>query len=347
MIPKKSIGEMLTQDVVFVTPTTPARDVISIMRKKKISCVLIMDDKTPVGIFTERNLVYLLHQGDGTIEDRNIEELMSTPVLTIESNANIYQAHDFLEKHGMRHLVVVEPDGRVAGVVTQTDIINNLEVEYFLKCKDLSKVMTRNVAILKKGQSVQEAIDIMAKTLISCVLIVDNNVPVGILTERDITGLFHKNKDMKTLKIEEAMSRPVQTIPQNTSLYETTLLMTQKKIRRLVVVNNDGCIIGIVTQYDILKELGWEYMQSLHEIIQEKEKKLIEAEKLAVVVQIAKEVAHEIRNPLQVLTIGLYYLQEIAQKDDVKTHMTIERMNSAVSRIIGFVDDFVHSANKG
>ncbi len=340
---KKTISEILTKDVVSVQPTTPTSDVISIMREKKISCVLVMDGNNLVGIFTERNIVHLLHQMDGTIRDKNIEELMTTPVLTIPSNTNIYQAHDFFEKHGVRHLVVVLPDGRVAGVATQTDIIDNLEAEYFLEHKDLSRIMTRNVVIMKKGQSVQEAIDIMAKVMISCVLVEDNNAPVGILTERDIAELFHKNRDMKQLKVEEVMSQPVQTIPQRTSAYEATVLMMQQKIRRLVVIDNNGGIVGIITQYDILKELEWSHIESLHGIIEEKEKKLIEAEKLAAAVQIVRDVAHEIRNPLQVLTIGLYYLQETATKDDATVHKTIERMNNAITRIEVFLDSFVHA----
>ncbi|MDI6782218.1 MAG: CBS domain-containing protein, partial [bacterium] len=172
---KKTISEILTKDVVSVSLTTSTSDAISIMREKKISCVLVMDDNKLAGIFTERNIVSLLHQMEGTIRDRNIEELMTTPVLTIGSNTTIYQAHDFLEKHGVRHLVVVLPDGRVAGVVTQTDIIDNLETEYFLEHKDLSRIMTRNVVIMKKEQSVQDAIDIMAKIMISCVLVEDVN----------------------------------------------------------------------------------------------------------------------------------------------------------------------------
>ncbi len=347
MMTKKTVSEILTKDVVFVSPTTPISDVVSIMREKKISCVLVMDGKNLAGIFTERNLVHLLHQVDGKIGNKNIEELMSTPVLTIGSNATVYQAHDFLEKHGMRHLVVVLPDSTVVGVATLTDIIDNLEAEYFIEHKDLSRIMTRNVVIMKKEQFVQDAINIMTKALISCVLIEDNNVPIGILTERDITKLFHENRDMKALKIEEVMSQPVQTISQNSSAYEAVILMIQKKIRRLVVVNDDGNIAGIITQYDILRELEWHHMESLHEIIEEKEKKLIEAEKLAAVVQIVKDVAHEIRNPLHVLTMGLYYLQEISKKDDASTCKTIERMNNAITRINGFLDNFVHEANKG
>ncbi|MFH1897018.1 MAG: CBS domain-containing protein [Candidatus Desantisbacteria bacterium] len=343
MMAKKLIGEVLTRNVVSVSPATLTSDVVSIMREKKISCVLVMDGKKPVGIFTERNLVHLLHQG-GEIGDRNIEELMSTPVLTMGNNTNIYEAHDFLEKHGLRHLVIVEPDGRVAGVVTQTDIIDNLETEYFLERKSLSKIMSRNVVTLRKEQLVQDAIDIMAKVLVSCVLIEDNNIPVGILTERDITRLFHENKNIGSLKIEEVMSQPVQTISQSISLYEITISMTQKKIRRLVVVDDNGCTAGIITQHDIVKELEWNYIQSLHTIIQEKEEKLVKAEKMATAAQIAREVAHEIRNPLQVLTAGLYYLRKISPEDNVDSHKAMERMNNAISRINGFVDNLVHEA---
>ena len=344
MMAKKLISEVLTQNVVSVSPETPAMVVVSIMREKKISCVLVVEDKKPVGIFTERNLVQLLHQGE-EIGDKKIEEVMSKPVLTAERSTNIYQAHDLLEKNGMRHLVIVNSDGNVAGVVTQTDIIDNLEAEYFLERKDLSRIMTKNVVTLKRGQLVQDAIDVMAKILVSCVLVEDNNVPVGILTERDITRLFHENKSIGNLKIEEVMSQPVQTISQGTNRYEITMLMTQKKIRRLVVVDNDGCIVGIITQYDIIKELEWNYIQSLHEIIQEKEEELIKVEKLATTLQIAREVAHEIRNPLQVLSAGLYYLRKISAEDDVNSHKAIERMNNAVSRINGFVDNLVHEAH--
>ena len=50
----KSIREILSPKVISVYPETMATEAISIMGRNKISCVLIIQDKKPVGIFTER-----------------------------------------------------------------------------------------------------------------------------------------------------------------------------------------------------------------------------------------------------------------------------------------------------
>lgn len=122
---KKLIKEILTKDVISVPCKTSVLEAVSLMDKNEISCLIVAEDKRPVGIFTERDVVFAASKGD-RFENMTIDKLMSKPVMTIRSETNIYEAYNFMLRHRMRHLVVVDSNGELAGVVTQTDILNTL-----------------------------------------------------------------------------------------------------------------------------------------------------------------------------------------------------------------------------
>ncbi|MDI6785992.1 MAG: CBS domain-containing protein [bacterium] len=348
---QKSISEILVPNTISVSPETLTSEAVSIMKTNKISCLLVIQNKKPVGIFTERDIVRLLYYGVHA-EKRKIAELMTKPVFTVDGHINIYQAHDLMEKNRLRHLVAVEPDGQIIGVVTQTNIIENLETEYFFQTKDVSKIMTKDIVTIDKEHLVQEAINKMAKLSLSCIVVQENKAPVGILTERDVTRLFHEKAKIIDLKIKNVMSHPVQTIPVGTSLYKAISIMAQNRIRRLVVVDKNGKIKGLITQYDTLKELEWRYIEFLNNILRQKDKQLLEAkkdaeakliqsEKLAAAAQIASEVAHEIRNPLCVIKAGLYYLKQILPKDQEAARKSILQMNAATDKATSYINNLL------
>ncbi len=64
-MPRKRLNEILTAEVINVSPTTPVSQAIRIMQKQNISCIVILEENKPIGIFTERNVVHstLLSRG--------------------------------------------------------------------------------------------------------------------------------------------------------------------------------------------------------------------------------------------------------------------------------------------
>ncbi|MFH1563298.1 MAG: PAS domain S-box protein [Nitrospirota bacterium] len=83
----------------------------------------------------------------------------------------------------------------------------------------------------------------------------------------------------------------------------------------------------------------------VHDLTEHKqmEKKLIEAEKLAAVAQIASEVAHEIKNPLTVIKAGVYYLNKILPKN-AAVQKTISQMDEATQRVVSYLNDLLNFA---
>ena len=203
-MPKKTLKEILSSSIVYVSPNTLVSEAISIMSEKKISCIIILQNKKIVGIFTERDVVQCLHAGI-QLEKRKIKDVMTKHILTASLDMNLYEAYDLLQHHKIRHLIVVDSKGKLMGVVTQTDLMNNLGLEYFVEVKEVSRVMTRNVVTVEKENPVQDAIDKMSKFAISCIVIEENKFPVGILTERDLTRLFYEKGNINDLRIEEVM----------------------------------------------------------------------------------------------------------------------------------------------
>lgn len=271
---KKQVNEILTPNAVGVSPTTPVSQAIRIMRRKNISCIVVLEGNKPIGIFTERNLVQVTAQRGADFGDCEIRELMSSPVLTANKNIEMHRAYNLLMTSKIRHLIVVDDENHAVGVITQSNLIEHLGYEYFIEIKKVSQIMTKILFTISKDMTVYQALSDMARESLSCLVIAQDDRPVGILTERDVARVLFDRADIWQLKVEEVMSSPVQTLSQQTPVHEAAKIMQQENIRRVVVVDEDGKIVGLTTQSDIVKGLEGKYIETLKEVIKEKDVKI-------------------------------------------------------------------------
>ncbi len=121
----------------------------------------------------------------------------------------------------------------------------------------VSSLMKRNVQTDFEDQNIMSACNIMYANDIGSVIIVTRNAsqtPAGIITERDIVGILGKlNPDLLQTPLKMLMSKPVITVEESASINDAIEIMTNKKIRRLVVVDRKNKMTGILTQKDIFK----------------------------------------------------------------------------------------------
>ncbi|MBI2545865.1 CBS domain-containing protein [Candidatus Woesearchaeota archaeon] len=111
--------------------------------------------------------------------------------------------------------------------------------------------------IVEAEQSVSEAARLMDEHLASAVLVRDNGLVRGIVTERDILRKVVANKrNPDATSVAEIMSYPLITIDENASLFEASEMMDRNNIRRVVVVNG-GNITGIVNTTTVSKNLRY------------------------------------------------------------------------------------------
>lgn len=110
-----------------------------------------------------------------------------------------------------------------------------------------------NIVTIRPEQSIREAIALLAKYNIGALVAVDdNNRPVGILSERDITRRLAKDENIFSLAVYELMTKNVITALPQDDLKSVANTMTEKRIRHLPVVERSQ-LIGIISIGDVVK----------------------------------------------------------------------------------------------
>jgi CBS domain-containing protein len=116
------------------------------------------------------------------------------------------------------------------------------------------------VVTVRPDQTVREAIVLLAKHNIGALVAVDEeNRPVGILSERDITRQLAKNEDLFTLPVSDLMTKNVITGMPQDDLKSVANTMTDKRIRHLPIVDQ-GKLCGIMSIGDVVKAQRDQYM---------------------------------------------------------------------------------------
>ncbi|MEW6674699.1 MAG: CBS domain-containing protein [Nitrospirota bacterium] len=274
---KETIGSVISRDVVTVRSDQPLKEVVDLMNNRNISCVVVVEDDRPVGILTERDIIRLA-VAKYSIDSTMAASVMSKPLVTLSLDVGLYEAAIIMETNNIRRLVIVDRDGRLLGIVTQTDLIKNIGIDYYVKLETVDKVMVRKVIALGPADSVSEAMMIMSYSKIGLVVVAEDGIPRGIFTERDLIRIISQKGIKEDLMLKDVMSTPVYSARKGTKLFEAAQFVEDKRIKKLPIVDESGRLVGIVTQSDIIKNLQMDYVIFLKNIINEKDNALKEAE---------------------------------------------------------------------
>ena len=113
-------------------------------------------------------------------------------------------------------------------------------------------VMISDLTTLDASTSIKDAAKLMDKNNIGCIIVTKNQLPIGILTERDfVKRIAAKGKPLYT-PLEEVMSSPIIEVPPDETVWEAAQIMKTNNIHKLPV-KKDNQIIGIVTSTDLVK----------------------------------------------------------------------------------------------
>ena len=103
---------------------------------------------------------------------------------------------------------------------------------------------------------VLDALRYMAEKNIGAVVVIKDNVPVGIFSERDYARkVALSGKNERDTMIKEVMTRQIIGVELNSGIDACLALMTGKFIRHLPVVNDEHKIVGVISIGDVVKEL--------------------------------------------------------------------------------------------
>ncbi|MDQ6999755.1 MAG: PAS domain S-box protein, partial [Mariprofundus sp.] len=262
----------MIREVISVEPDCLLKQAVAIMQQHKISFLVVAKDHWPTGVLSERDIVRLACQQIDP-EQIQVKDVMTSPVITVAEDANIFQVYDLLSTRKIRHMVVIDDAGLIAGLATLTNILGGLSIEYFVELKQIANIMSQNICTLKPDDTVQQALELMTDKRISCVIITKQKKPVGIITERDITRLYGSDM-LETARLESIMSKPVRTTTSDMFIPEANAIMQKEKLRHLVIVHANGHLAGLISQTDIARRIEEHYVGYLRTLLKQQNRKL-------------------------------------------------------------------------
>ena len=133
MTSTKSVGEIMTKKLETIVISNSAQEAAKKMRDKNVSSLLVIDNNNnnsrPIGIVTERDLVRKVCVNDASSKHTMIQEVTSSPLITIDAISSVEVAADVMTQNKVRHLLVVEDNdvNKPLGIITPGDFTDYLK----------------------------------------------------------------------------------------------------------------------------------------------------------------------------------------------------------------------------
>jgi len=244
------VQDVMSKDMLTISSGETVVSAAKTMCENNISYIVVVDNGRVVGILTETDLLKRIAAREKDYGKITIAETMSCPVETISPDLPVLEAVRIMEAKHIKRLPILDKK-RLVGIITQAELTRLLTSSAMWR--NVVEIMTWDVAGIQCKASVAEAAEAMTSRHISCIVTLEEDEVVGVLTERDLLKRFvGLQKDPADVKVEEVMSSPVICVPPDCPVFTAGRIMENIDIRRLVVTE-DKQLCGIVTQTDVFR----------------------------------------------------------------------------------------------
>jgi len=143
-----TVRDIMTKSVIAVDASITVNEAAKMMEDSKVGSVIVMENNTPLGIVTDRDFAVKVAAHAYQISTP-VKRIMSTPLIAINPDETVWMISDIMYTRGVRKLPVIEDD-QVIGIVTATDLVNQLAISTE---EDLQKMFHESVIKVYKQYS--------------------------------------------------------------------------------------------------------------------------------------------------------------------------------------------------
>ncbi|SEQ51037.1 diguanylate cyclase/phosphodiesterase with PAS/PAC sensor(s) [Amphritea atlantica] len=263
------VRHIAQSNLITCTPDSTADSLIRLMADKKIGCIVVCENRLPVGIVTRRDLIGLWA---GNAQHTPVTQFMSSPVHTVSEWESVDEAGLKFIAEEVRHFVVTKNSGEACGIITETDVVNSHGIEHDLFLRSVEEIADHSPVSVDGNSTVLTALQKLNQSGRSALLITLHNEISGIFTERDAVALIAQ--DMQGRLICDLCNSTLVTVEQSLSLYNARKVFLQHQFQHLAITNHQGKITGLISYSDILRSVENDYVYRLRELLNERDKAL-------------------------------------------------------------------------
>lgn len=297
-LPPDRVGSVMTRTVTSVHPGTPLGEVVRILVGSDFRALPVVDDGGKLrGIVTNGDLVARgglsgrlellaalrpealedeLHRSG--VRDRLAGTVMSTDVVSVREDEPLASAAELMVGRGIKRVPVVDPSGRLVGMISRVDILRTLGEDFHQPesampagpARTIGELARPNIPTVGPDAALGEVIDAVTATRLNRAIVIDEQRRVlGVIRDAEVIarldpahhgGLLgalmgRARAEPVSATAKDVMIAPAVTIVADRLIPEAMRLMTDARIKVLPVVDAAGRLVGAVDRSDLLRHV--------------------------------------------------------------------------------------------
>lgn len=265
MSPSASVSIAVQTQVLTCAPELTISEASALMRQHRSSSIIVVEGASPIGILTESDVLKIDFSSAKALSEP-VRRFMSAPIHTLKENASLDEAAHEFRRLAIRHLAVVDQEGALVGMLSQSDLVRQQTADDFLYMKEVRSILPASPPLLVESTAaLSTAVVQMRQCHSDHVVIVEQGEPVGLLTERDLIGVLAEGQPMP--KLVDVMSKPLVCVPQGMAILTARNLMLQRRFRHLAVTDAMDKLVGVISFSNILSSIDESYISRLKQTL--------------------------------------------------------------------------------
>lgn len=118
---KTLVKEIMSNSVVSVDSSVSATDAAKMMEDSDVGAIIVLENGSPVGIVTDRDFAIKITAHSYPL-DTPIRRMMSSPLISIDPDSDLWTASDLMSSRNVRKLPVID-DARIVGIIMSSDLV--------------------------------------------------------------------------------------------------------------------------------------------------------------------------------------------------------------------------------
>lgn len=248
------LKKAMTQGYLYVEEHESMGKALGVLRERQISCLFVLKNDLPVGIITERKIMEKAVKGVDILT-ASVKDIMSGPLLTLYRHNTIAEACELMTKQEIRHIGIIDENGRLRGSITPGNILNMMGSDSFSSAALVKEIMYPNIVLAQRDSNLKQAgIELLEKRS-CCAIVMEDNRPIGLVSEKDAARCLSFGQKIETIILGKIMSSPVITVQELDTVAQGVVTLRTHHIHRAVVVNSEGEVVGTLAQNSFVRNI--------------------------------------------------------------------------------------------
>lgn len=196
-----------------------------------------------------------------------VKDIMSKKIISLSPDDNVSDLISLIERYKFREIPIVYKK-RLKGIIYSKDIVKK-GITNPTKVK-INRIMRFPPATVSPEQDLEDAANLIFKTGLRALPVIDKDKVIGMVSMHDIIEVVAKTKAFRQTLAETVMSFP-EVVTYDNDIGKARILMREKNISRLPVVDKERKLLGIVTIFDLLKAVKPRERMGFYSMAAEKE----------------------------------------------------------------------------